>query len=128
MNMRKIFFLARSFFRASTLRVLNPILLIASLSACGIEPRPIHMMLKSEISNTQNNELITAQGTILWSDLEGGFYYILTNEEEILVPTNLSEELQYSGISLSFSALLSVDSYSIWNAGQLIQLESYVVK
>ena len=106
--------------------IVSTVTMLCFLSACNTEPnqKPIVTANKTEqqlISttsgkNTQQERqiakvtavkplnknkvkvnMISVQGTIRYFDLEGGFYGIVTNKGQKLLPLNLAKEYQQAG-------------------------------
>lgn len=71
-----------------------------------------------------DNELIYGTGTIIYLEIEGGFYGILSDDGEHYDPTNLPIEYQKDGLRISFIAKERSDLLSFHMWGKIIELIS----
>ncbi|WP_076538722.1 hypothetical protein [Shewanella sp. UCD-KL21] len=67
------------------------------------------------------------QGTVRYFDLEGGFWGILTDDGQQILPSNLAKEHQKDGLRLSFSAAEVTDMMTIQQWGVLSTLSNVEV-
>jgi len=70
--------------------------------------------------------IIKGVGTIIFLDLEGGFYGIITHDNHY-VPINLPPEFEMDGLRVKFEAKIRKDLVSIHMWGILIEL-TYIDK
>ena len=63
-------------------------------------------------------------GTVIYQDMEGGFYAINADNGKKYNPTNLSESFKKDGLKIKATARLNTDSMSIQMYGQLIDVLS----
>lgn len=61
-------------------------------------------------------------GTITYQDLEGGFYGIIREDGESLLPQNLPEEFRRDGLAVRFSGREIQDVYTIQQWGTPFEL------
>ncbi|MFX0042981.1 MAG: hypothetical protein ACFE8L_08725 [Candidatus Hodarchaeota archaeon] len=71
-----------------------------------------------------NNELIYGTGTIIYLNIEGGFYGILSDDGEHYDPINLPIEYQIDGLRISFIAKERSDLLSFHMWGRIVELIS----
>ena len=69
-----------------------------------------------------NNELIYGTGTIIYLEIEGGFYGILSDDGEHYDPTNLPIEYQKDGLRISYIAKERSDLLNFHMWGKIIEL------
>jgi inhibitor of cysteine peptidase len=69
-----------------------------------------------------DNRAINTTGTIVYLDLEGGFYGIIGDDDNHYDPTNLPTDFEIDGLRVAFSALRRDDlgSFHMW--GIIIQI------
>jgi inhibitor of cysteine peptidase len=77
-----------------------------------------------DIDVMAENELIKNSGTITFLELEGGFYGILTEDENRYDPINLADEFKKDGIQVDFTAYPRNDMMSFHMWGQLIEIRT----
>jgi heat shock protein HslJ len=78
----------------------------------------------SLISIDKDNHEVSANGTIIRLDLEGGFYGIVTTSGENYLPLNLPDEFEVDGLAVSFNAHEDRETATIAMWGIPIQLDS----
>lgn len=71
---------------------------------------------------SENDDLISATGTLRYVSLEGGFYGIVADDSAHYEPINLAEEFQVDGLRVRFEAKPRDDlgSFRMW--GRIIEL------
>jgi hypothetical protein len=69
----------------------------------------------------ERGDIIEGIGTIIFLDLEGGFYGIITNGNHY-VPIKLPQEFEIDGLRVKFKAKIRKDLVSIHMWGILIEL------
>jgi len=80
---------------------------------------------KSSIDdNNSDNELIYGTGTVIYLKIEGGFYGILSDDDQHYDPINLPLEYQKEGLRISFIAKQRSDLLSFHMWGKIIELIS----
>ncbi|MFX0033538.1 MAG: hypothetical protein ACFE9P_12810 [Candidatus Hermodarchaeota archaeon] len=97
------------------------------------KPKKLILILASIISicalaitvnayNVIDSRVINTTGTIVYLDLEGGFYGIIGDDDNHYDPINLPKDFEIDGLRVAFSALRRDDlgSYHMW--GIIIQL------
>jgi len=68
-----------------------------------------------------SRDIIEGIGTIIYVDLEGGFYGIIADDKHYL-PVNLSKEFEKDGLRVKFKAKIQKNLVSIHMWGILIEL------
>jgi inhibitor of cysteine peptidase len=68
--------------------------------------------------------MIMATGTVIYVDLEGGFYGIAGEDKTNYDPVNLEEEFREDGLEVEFTAYPVEDMMSIRMWGQLVEIRS----
>jgi hypothetical protein len=86
----------------------------------GIERNPNE---SDHISNPQK-DTIKITGTIVYKNLEGGFFVIKGNDGRIYDPINLPEPLKKDGLKVKVNAKLREDLGSIHMVGDIIEIVS----
>lgn len=86
----------------------------------GIERNPNE---SDHISNPQKGT-IKITGTIVYKNLEGGFFVIKGNDGRIYDPINLPEPLKKDGLKVKVNAKLREDLGSIHMVGDIIEIVS----
>ncbi len=71
--------------------------------------------------NFQKKKIISAEGTIKYIPLEGGFYVIETDEGEEYLPLNLPEEFKKDGLRVRFKGKLRKVT-TIYGRGKPIEI------
>jgi len=74
----------------------------------------------------RRGDIIEGIGTIIYIELEGGFYGIINNDNHY-VPINLPPEFEMDGLRVKFKAKIRKDLVSIHMWGILIEL-TYINK
>ncbi|MFQ5918553.1 MAG: hypothetical protein ACE5I4_00740 [Thermoplasmata archaeon] len=64
----------------------------------------------------------TASGTVVFSELEGGFFGIVSEGGERYDPLNLDDEFRIDGLRIRFEAELIRDRGSIHMWGRLVEI------
>lgn len=64
----------------------------------------------------------TATGTVIYIDLEGGFYGIIGDNQENYDPINLPDEFQQEGLKTSFTAKYRDDLANFHMWGRIIEI------
>jgi inhibitor of cysteine peptidase len=77
---------------------------------------------KEEDPPSVNPDIITLTGTIVFKDIEGGFYGIIGDDGKNYEPSNLSDEFKKDGLKVKFTARLHTDWASISMFGTIIEL------
>jgi len=78
--------------------------------------------VKEEETPTENPDIISLTGTIVFKDIEGGFYGIVGDDGKNYEPTNLSDEFKKDGLKVKFIAKLHPDWASISMFGMIMEL------
>lgn len=66
--------------------------------------------------------IIYATGTVKYITIEGGFYGIVTDNNESLDPVNLAEDFQKDGMRVSFSYKINKEGASFHMWGKVIEI------
>lgn len=91
------------------------LLLVLFAAACsGTQPE----------AEAAGDEVVSTTGTVVWLDLEGGFYAIRSDDGGTYEPTNLPSEFERDGLRVRFRALIREDVGSFRMVGPVIQLQS----
>jgi len=74
-------------------------------------------------TNIQSDEnIITAEGTIVYKEFEGGFFGIITDDGNKYKPVNLPVNFQRGGLRITFEGKLNADLVGIHMWGKLIEI------
>ena len=86
---------------------------------------PTHTPVPENISPANNTSSeITGFGTVIYQDLEGGFYGIIADDGRQYLPISLPEELKENGTMVSFVFRPVQDTASIFMWGEQVQIVS----
>ena len=66
---------------------------------------------------SENPNEVSGSGTVVYIDLEGGFYGIISSDGAEYLPLNLPVEYQENGISVVFEGVIREDMYTIQQWG-----------
>ena len=97
-------------------RFIRPPVLLAlalALSGCQILTAP---------DVVREGDVVKGTGTVLWYDLEGGFYAIEGDDRETYDPINLPETFKEDGLRVWFEAKIRDDLMSIHMAGPIVEI------
>jgi hypothetical protein len=104
-----------------------PLLFICCISKQNTKKQSLP---KEENTITDNQKLINAnsqikdlKGTIIYVDLEGGFYGIRGEDGKSYNPINLEKEFRQDGIRIEFSASVRKDIMSIQMWGTIVEIQ-----
>jgi hypothetical protein len=78
---------------------------VAFLLACGCT------------TSVENPNEVSGAGTVVYIDLEGGFYGIIASDGSEYLPLNLPVQYQENGISVVFEGVIREDMYTIQQWG-----------
>ncbi len=67
-------------------------------------------------------EKIMGQGEVIYIDLEGGFFGIISNDGKHFNPINLPPEYKIDGLKVFFEAIIRNDLVSFYMWGYIIEL------
>ncbi|MFS1424345.1 hypothetical protein [Shewanella sp. 10N.286.48.B5] len=81
--------------------------------------------VKADIQSQKG--IVMLEGTVRFFDLEGGFWGILTDDGQQILPSNLAKEYQKDGLRLSFSTTEVTDMMTIQQWGILSTLSNIEV-
>jgi len=70
----------------------------------------------------QNTDTVEIQGTVVYKDLEGGFYAIEGNDGRTYDPVNLPESFQTNGLRVKATVLYKNDVVGIHMAGNIVEI------
>jgi hypothetical protein len=74
-------------------------------------------------ANMQSKEnIITAEGSIIFQEFEGGFFGIITDDGNKYKPVNLPVNFQRDGLRVRFEGKLNADLVGIHMWGTLIEI------
>jgi len=83
---------------------------------------------KHEISNNVNlqydENLVSAQGTIEYIQLEGGFFGIIADNGDKYRPLNLPEDFQKDGVRVRFEGKINTDIMGVYMWGKVIEIKN----
>ncbi len=86
---------------------------------------PTYTPVPENISPADNSSSeITGTGTVLYQDLEGGFYGIIADDGRQYLPVSLPEELKENGTLVTFVFRPEQDTASIFMWGEHVQIVS----
>jgi len=71
---------------------------------------------------SSDDEMAKGKGTVVYLDLEGGFYGIVADNGKRYDPINLPKEFQQDGLRVSFEAKIRDDLASFHMWGQLVEI------
>jgi len=74
----------------------------------------------------EENKVISQSGTVIFLNLEGGFYGIMGDDGVNYDPVNLGKEYHSDGMRINFQGKLRDDLAGIHQWGQIIEL-TYIV-
>ncbi len=66
-------------------------------------------------------------GTVIFKDLEGGFYGILTDNEKELLPLNLDKSFKVNNLRIEFNYTESDKVYTIFMWGKPVEVSNIKV-
>lgn len=72
--------------------------------------------------DTKALDRISKNGTVTFVDLEGGFYGVVTDDEEQYLPTDLATEYQQDGLRVKFTADIMSDTATAQQWGTPIEI------
>lgn len=79
--------------------------------------------IKNDKENIKPDEnAISAEGTVEFNDLEGGFFGIIADDGSKYKPVNLPKRFQKDGLRIKFTGKLSSDLMSIHMWGKSIEI------
>jgi hypothetical protein len=90
----------------------------------GVWGKPVDISDVEEVALPAPGPEVNREGTVLWVDLEGGFYGILGDDGQQYDPLNLPMEYQVHGLRVTFAARIRDDLASAHMWGYLITIES----
>ena len=73
---------------------------------------------------SDNDERISAQGTVQYQSIEGGFWGIVADDGSHFDPVNLAPEFQQEGMRLTFRAKYAKEQVSFHMWGTRIEITS----
>jgi len=73
---------------------------------------------------TENGRIVRDNGTVVYIELEGGFYGIITEQDKQYNPINLPEAFKQDSLSVYFEGRIREDIVSIQQWGTIIELSS----
>ncbi len=99
----------------NTIYLITGLLVAGAVLACGC--------LGQDAAN-QEQQIVAANGTITYVDLEGGFYGIVAEDGTRYLPLNLSEEYRVDGMNVTFVASVQEDTVTIQQWGTPVEILS----
>jgi hypothetical protein len=82
-----------------------------------------YQYIKNDNENSKPDEnAISAQGTVEFNNIEGGFFGIIADDGSKYKPVNLPKRFQKDGLKIKFTGKLSSDLMSIHMWGKLIEI------
>jgi inhibitor of cysteine peptidase len=69
-----------------------------------------------------NEQIISAEGTIVYQEFEGGFFGIITDNDYKYNPFNLPVNFKRDGLRIRFEGKLKTDLVSIHMWGKLLEI------
>lgn len=91
-----------------------------SISAC-FSPSPNTSKAGTPSVQMQRFQLI---GTIVYEDLEGGFYTLIDGDGQFYTPINLDEKYKKDGLKVKVTAIAAEDMMGIHMRGKMITIQS----
>lgn len=82
---------------------------------------PLLVIGQTRSSRTSNQDLIYGTGTIKFVSLEGGFFGIISDDDNRYDPVNLPPEFEYDGLRVLFAGEI-LDLFSIHMWGRIIRI------
>jgi hypothetical protein len=79
------------------------------------------IMLLSTFSCDENDNIISANGTIYHYNLEGGFFGIVTDKGDHFLPENLNEEYRKNSLRVHFEGIIT-DKVTIQMWGRTVDI------
>jgi hypothetical protein len=71
-----------------------------------------------------NKQLVSKDGTIVYQDLEGGFYSFIANDGSKYTPMNLASEHKKDGLNVSIEGSIVTGMMTTTQFGELLKIES----
>jgi len=95
-------------------------------SLCPTEEIPLSPLPTSYSNNTNNNslEIQSGTGTILYNNVEGGFFGIVTDDGNQYLPVSIPEDYKKNGTHVSFTFRPIHDSVTIFMWGSQVEIMS----
>lgn len=102
-------------------------LLISCSSERGTKNKPIPQSSNSNTEQTartaaENDEIKNMTGTIVYHEIEGGFYGIEADDGKKYNPVNLDESFRKDGLRVKFDAKLKKGMVGIHMWGEYVQI------
>ena len=94
-----------------------------TLSSSQVENNTSTHQIKNTNSG-KNLSIISGSGTIIYQDLEGGFYSIMGDDGKQYLPASLAQDLKINGTRIWYSVLPTPDSVSMYMAGTSVDILS----
>jgi hypothetical protein len=79
------------------------------------------ILLLAAFTFTQSDKKVSAKGTVIHFDFEGGFYGIVTDNGKHYLPENLNKEFQHDSLRVYFEGIIT-DKVTIQQWGRTIKL------
>ncbi|SHO51135.1 hypothetical protein SAMN02745220_03863 [Desulfopila aestuarii DSM 18488] len=93
--------------------------LIMLTSACTIQP---DNKKENTSQMASSSDVFKIQGTIMHKNLEGGFFVIVSDDNQIYDPINLPEAFQKDGLKVNATARYKSDTMSFHMVGDIIEI------
>ena len=77
-----------------------------------------------EETSKVNKHLVSKVGTIIYQDLEGGFYSFIANDGSKYTPMNLASEHKKDGLKVSIEGSIVTGMMTTTQFGELLKIES----
>ncbi|MEW5760545.1 MAG: carboxypeptidase regulatory-like domain-containing protein, partial [Candidatus Thermoplasmatota archaeon] len=92
------------------------------LGASATTMLPSVLNEKKEKNEEKKEVIVSGTGTIKYIDLEGGFWGIISDDNNSYDPTNLPEEFQVDGLRVYFEAKILEDQAGIDQWGTIVEI------
>lgn len=89
------------------------------INSCDIEKNDNSL---TSVLLMNENKIFATTGKVLYSDVEGGCYYIECENDTKYDPINLSDEYRHSGIIIKFKAKILDDVVGCCMIGKIIEI------
>ncbi|GAB7015010.1 hypothetical protein [Methanogenium cariaci] len=71
---------------------------------------------------TDNPDAVSGTGTVVYNDLEGGFYGIVTDDGTRYLPINMPDEFKQDKLPVTFTGIVQKDVVTIQQWGTPLEL------
>jgi hypothetical protein len=104
------------------------VILLLMIASCGFQTNTTCGLASSSgvASDPSDGQLIDEVGTVVYNDLEGGFWGVITDAGVQFEPMVLQDEFKKNGLKIRFSGVAIKDAGSIYMWGTPIEIRQIV--